>query len=131
MLKIYTTVQKHYNNSDVGVMMFSNDDLCFQSAFKVVNTEEAEGHLFGIKRALSYIKNIRPTYKLENIEFVFKSDEKRWIDLRIREDRYIRNVKHLLNVNISIKEPTTEDYKKLKLTEQQYLLQSKNNNEGR
>lgn len=123
MLKIYTAIKKHYTNTDVGVTLFNeNNELYFQSAFKIVNTEESEGHISGIKRALSYMKNIRPTYKIEDVECIFSSKEKRWIDLRIYEDRYIYHIRKILGINISTKEAEDKDKHNLMITEQQFLL---------
>lgn len=133
MLKIYTATQKHYNGTDVGVTMFTeNNEMCFQSAFKIVNTEESEGHLSGIKRALSFMKNVRSTYNISDAVCIFSSEESRWVDLRIKEDGYIRNIRHMLGINLSTKEPTEEDKKNLMITQKQYLLMYKNlGNDGR
>lgn len=128
MLKIYTAINKHYTSNDVGIVMLNeNNEIYFQSAFRVVNTEESEGHIFGIKRALSFIKNVRFNNKTDNkIICIFSTDEERWINLRLEEDRYIRNIKKLLNINLSTKQATKEDEKNLLLAKQQYLMLYKN-----
>ena len=109
-MKIYTVARKCCDGIDVGVVLRNNnDEICLKSGFKVADFKEYEGHLMGIRRGLSYIKNVKPQNLDEDVICIFSSKDSEWINLRLKEDRYIRTLKKYLHINIDTKEPTKDD----------------------
>jgi len=109
-MKIYTFVSKHYNDSDVGVILLGDyNQIYLQKGFKIVNTEESEGHIAGIKRALSFVKNMKPLYAKNDAECIFVSKEKHFVDLRLISDTYINFIKKELNIKVITKELNEND----------------------
>lgn len=109
-MKIYTFVSTHYNNSDVGVILLGDhNQIYLQKGFKIINTEESEGHIDGIKRALSFVKNMKPLYAKKDAECILVSKEKNLIDLRLTSDTYVNFIKNKLNIKITTKEPDEND----------------------
>ena len=109
-MKIYTFVSTHHDNSNVGVILLGDhNQIYLQKGFKITNTEESEGHMDGIKRALSFVKNMKPLYAKKDAECIFVSKEKNLIDLRLISDTYVNFVKNKLNIKIITKEPNESD----------------------
>ena len=113
-MKIYTAAKKRSDCIDVGVVLVNSENtICLASGFRVADNKEYEGHLMGIRRGLSYIKNVKPEYLVDDVHCIFSSEDRDWINLRIREDRYMRNLKKYLHINIDTKTPLDEDKKYL------------------
>ena len=87
-----------------------------------MNTEESEGHMAGIKRALSFVKNMKPLYAKNDAECIFVSKEKRFVDLRLISDTYINLVKKELSIQVTTKEPNDNDKYCLMLARQSCLI---------
>ena len=122
-MKIYTFVSKHYNDSDIGVVLLGDhNQIYLQKGFKIVNTEESEGHIAGIKRALSFVKNMKPLYAKNDAECIFVNKEKHFVDLRLISDTYINLVKKELNIQVTTKEPNNNDKYYLMLARQSCLI---------
>jgi hypothetical protein len=102
-MKIYTFVSTHYNNSDVGVILLGDhNQIYLQKGFKITNTEESEGHIDGIKRALSFVKNMKPLYAKEDAQCIFECDERAWTQTYLDKDPYTRMVRKALNINVEV-----------------------------
>ena len=109
-MKIYTFVSKYYNDSNVGVILLGDhNQIYLQKGFKITNTEESEGHIAGIKRALSFVKNMKPLYAKNDAECIFISKEKSFIDLKLNTDEYINFIKKELNIKVITKELNEND----------------------
>ena len=132
MIKLYISARKCPNNVDVGIVLLDKDEISLKTNFKVADLKEVEGYLMGIRRGLSYIKNTKQPQLNNNMICIFASNEQSWINLRIREDRYIQLIRKKLHINLSIREPIEEDIANLKLAKQQYISKYnlKNNQKG-
>ena len=134
-MKIYTITKKYNTGINVG-MILTNDEnkVCFESNFRVTSDKESDGHLMGIWRALSVIKNRGKNIDRQDIVCILPKDLKGWIDLRLREDRYTQHLKRMLNIEIITNNAKEEDNTYLKLAEQQCnknIIKPIKNNEGR
>ena len=122
-MKIYTDINKHFNNTDVGVVLLSDkNDIYLQTAFRISNPEDFEGHIAGIKRALSFVKNVKPLYAKEDVQCIFNSTERNWVDTRLATDTYIKQIKNSLNIKVFTEKPTEEDNYYLMIARQQHSL---------
>lgn len=120
-MKVYTSLGKSYNNTHVGVVLLSDrNDIYMTSNMSIQNTEDSEGHIAGIKRALSFVKNMKPLYAKNDLECIFESNEKQWVQSRLDEDLFINRTKESLGININIVEPTEQDQYYLRIAKQQY-----------
>ena len=109
-MKIYTFVSKYYNDSNVGVILLGDhNQIYLQKGFKITTAEESEGHIAGIKRALSFVKNMKPLYAKNDAECIFISKEKSFIDLKLNTDEYINFIKKELNIKVITKELNEND----------------------
>ena len=134
-MKIYTVAKKHNTNINVGMILINDENkVCFESNFGVTSDKESDGHLMGIWRALSVIKNRGKNIDRQDIVCILPKDLKGWIDLRLREDRYTQHLKRILNIEIITSNAKKEDNIYLKLAEQQCnknIIKPIKNNEGR
>lgn len=134
-MKICTVTKKHNTGINVGMILINNEDkVCFESNFCVTSDRESDGHLMGIWRALSVIKNRGKNADRQDIVCILPKDLKGWIDLRLREDRYTQHLKRMLNVEIITSNAKEEDNIYLKLAEQECnksIVKPIKNNEGR
>ena len=133
-MKIYTVTKKSKIGINVGMVLVNNyEEVCFDSHFNVTSDLETEGHLMGINRALSVIKNREKYQECKDIICVLPDDLKGWIDLRIREDRYMQHFRRMLNINIVTKGVSNNDQKFINLAKQKcdLIKQISKNNGGR
>jgi len=119
-MKICTVTKKHNTGINVGMILINDEDrVCFESNFCVTSDRESDGHLMGIWRALSVIKNRGKNVDHQDIVCILPKDLKGWIDLRLREDRYTQHLKRMLNIEIISKDINDEDKLYLNVAEQQ------------
>ena len=105
-MKIYTDINKHFNNTDVGVVLLSDkNDIYLQTAFRISNPEDFEGHIAGIKRALSFVKNMEPLYAKNDAEAIFECNERNFVANALRKDPYVKMINKRLGINVNIVEP--------------------------
>ena len=52
---------------------------------------------------------MKPLYAKDDLECIFESDEKQWVQARLDEDLFINCTKETLGININIIEPTEQD----------------------
>lgn len=116
-MKVYTKVKTHYNNSDVGIVLLSDkNDIYLQEGFKIQNTDNIEAHTYGIKRALSFVKNMKPLYAKNDMEILVPEDiELKNFQESIANDEYITMVSKQLDINVVSKENLlpNDDYFKM------------------
>lgn len=116
-MKVYTKVKTHYNNSDVGIVLLSDkNDIYLQEGFKIQNTDNIEAHTYGIKRALSFVKNMKPLYAKNDMEILVPEDiELKNFQESIANDEYITMVLKQLDINVVPKENLlpNDDYFKM------------------
>ena len=134
-MKIYTATKKYNSSINVGMILVNNENnICFESNFCVTSDKESDGHLMGIWRALSVIKNRGKNVDRQDIVCILPKDLKGWIDLRLREDRYTQHLKRMLNIEIILKDINDEDKLYLNVAEQQCNknnIKLVKNNDGR
>lgn len=125
-MKVYTTTAKFYNHTQVySILLSDKGDTYMQTAFMINNTEEFEGHVAGIKRALSFVKNMKPLYAKNDMECIFDSQEKNFVQSKLENDLYVKRIKQELGININITEPkTSEDKQYLQYAKRQQELES-------
>lgn len=106
-MKIYTKAKVLNNSSVVGIVLVGDkNQIYMMNGVELQTTDRNSALLYGIKRAISFVKNNKPLYANEDVEIfasipsVRKSD----FDLfnkKLFEDEYIQ--KFLQEKNISMK----------------------------
>lgn len=102
-MKIYTTVSKCFNRSNIGVVLLGDhEQMYLETALQVNEVDDYKAHAEGIKRALSFVKNMKPLYAKEDAQCIFECDEKVWTQTYLDKDPYIRLVRKALNINVEV-----------------------------
>ena len=102
-MKIYTTVSKCFNRSNIGVVLLGEQDQIYlETAIQLAEVDNYKAHAEGIKRALSFVKNMKPLYAKEDAQCIFECDERAWTQTYLDKDPYTRMVRKALNINVEV-----------------------------
>jgi len=102
-MKIYTTVSKCFNRSNIGVVLVSEQEQIYlETAMQLAEVDDYKAHAEGIKRALSFVKNMKPLYAKEDAQCIFECDERAWTQTYLDKDPYTRMVRKALNINVEV-----------------------------
>jgi hypothetical protein len=109
IMKIYTRVDERKSGlesaSYVGtVLVGDQDQIYFKDGFKLTVQDKVSAHLYGLKRCISFIKNVKPLHCNDMIHFVHDNvrvDIDRELNDRIACDEYVQ--KFIKEKGISIK----------------------------
>lgn len=123
-MKVYTKVKTHYNHSDVGIVLLSDkNDIYLQEGFKIQNTDNIEAHTYGIKRALSFVKNMKPLYAKNDLEVLIPEDvNEKLFQSRLKTDSYISYIQENLNIKIIPQQTILENDEYFKMIAGHQLL---------
>lgn len=90
-MKIYSAVGSKNRHLYVGVVLVGDKDQIYMSSgFKINSQNELSANLFGIKRALSFVKNNKPIYATEDI--VVYSTSNQSMETKLQSDEYFKRV---------------------------------------
>ena len=102
-MKIYTTVSKCFNRSNIGVVLVGEQEQIYlETAMQLAEVDNYKAHAEGIKRALSFVKNMKPLYAKEDAQCIFECDERAWTQTYLDKDLYTRMVRKALNINVEV-----------------------------
>jgi hypothetical protein len=98
IMKIYTKVDERKmgleSASFVGtVLVGDNDQIYFKNGFKLTVQDKVSAHLYGLKRCISFIKNVKPLHCNNMIHFLHDNvrvDIDRELNDRIASDEYVQ-----------------------------------------
>ena len=98
IMKIYTKVDERKmgleSASFVGtVLVGDNDQIYFKDGFKLTVQDKVSAHLYGLKRCISFIKNVKPLHCNNMIHFLHDNvrvDIDRELNDRIASDEYVQ-----------------------------------------
>lgn len=107
-MRVYTAVDDYNHSSNVGVVLVGDkDQIYFKDGFKLTIQDKVSSHVYGLKRAISFVKNMKPLYCNDGMLQIFhdnvRVDMDREIMDRINSDEYIRRFVEERNVKISTK----------------------------
>lgn len=109
-MKIYTDVNKFYNRLNVGIVLLGDhNQIYLEDAIQICEEEEYKGHVIGIERAISFVKNMKPLYAKKDAECIFNSNESNWVQTKINSNIYLNRFKETTGISIDIKKPSDED----------------------
>lgn len=117
-MKIYTQVQKNNSKSNVGIVFVGDkDQIYMMENIQVTTTDDISAHLFGIKKAISFVKNMTPLYANNDIEChpVINDDKNEEFMDRINKDEYIQQFLLTKNINIDLNKSNTDFDKQMNL----------------
>ena len=97
-MKIYTSVDERKigleSASFVGaVLVGDHDQIYFKDGFKLTIQDKVSAHLYGLKRCISFVKNVKPLHCNDMIHFVHDNvrvDIDRELNDRIASDEYVQ-----------------------------------------
>lgn len=110
-MKIYTKVDERKmgleSASFVGtVLVGDNDQIYFKNGFKLTVQDKVSAHLYGLKRCISFIKNVKPLHCNNMIHFLHDNvrvDIDRELNDRIASDEYIQRFIEERDIKIEAK----------------------------
>ena len=106
-MKIYTKAKVLNNSSVVGIVLVGDkNQIYMMNGVELQTTDRNSALLYGIKRAISFVKNNKPLYANEDVEIFTSIPNVRKSDFdsfnkKLFEDEYIQ--KFLQEKNISMK----------------------------
>lgn len=110
-MKIYTQVQKNKFNTYVGVVLVGDkDQIYMMNGCQLQTNDELSAHLYGIKRALSFVKFNKPLHANDNIEYhtSIKDDNISELKSLIDKDEYIGRFLSEKNIQLNIEKSKTD-----------------------
>ena len=116
-MKVYTSVNDYNYSTNVGVILVGDkDQIYFEDGFKLTTQDKVSAHVYGLKRAISFVKNMKPLYCNNGILQIFHDDvrvnmDKEVMD-RIEADEYIRRFVDERNIKISTKNKDLSEFDK-------------------
>lgn len=116
-MKIYTSVNDYNYSTNVGVVLVGDmNQVYFEDGFKLTTQDKVSAHVYGLKRAISFVKNMKPLYCQKNILEIFhdnvRVDMDKEIMDRIEADEYIRRFVKGKDIKISAKNKDLTDFDK-------------------
>lgn len=110
-MKIYTKVDERKmgleSASFVGaVLVGDNDQIYFKNGFKLTVQDKVSAHLYGLKRCISFIKNVKPLHCNDMIYFLHDNvrvDIDRELNDRIASDEYVQRFVEERGIKIEAK----------------------------
>ena len=109
IMKIYTKVEERKygmeSSSVVGAVLVGDDNqIYFKDGFKLTVQDKVSAHMYGLKRCISFVKNMKPLHCNDMIHFVHDNvrvDIDRELNDRIASDEYVQ--RFIQEKQISIK----------------------------
>jgi len=93
-MKIYTRTEERGNASMVGaVLVGDNNQIYFKNGFKITIQDKVSAHMYGLKRCISFVKNMNPLHCNDMIHFLhdeIRPDIDKEINDRIACDEYVQ-----------------------------------------
>lgn len=117
-MKIYTQVQKFQSKSNVGIVLVGDKDQIYMMDNIQVNTQdEISSHLYGIKKALSFVKNNKPLYANNDIECHpnIKNEKENEFIQKLNKDEYINQFLVSKNIKAELVNSNTDFDKQMNL----------------
>lgn len=117
-MKIYTQVQKNNSKSNVGIVLVGDKNQVYMMDNIQLNTQdEISSHLYGIKKAISFVKNNKPLYANNDIEChpIINNNKNEEFISRMNKDEYIQQFLKEKNISISLNKSNTDFDKQMNL----------------
>lgn len=115
-MKIYTKTKILNNSSSVGVVLVGDkNQIYMMDGVHLQTTDINSAHLYGIKRAISFVKNNKPLYANSDIEIYASIPSVRKSDFdifnnKLHEDKYIKQFLNEKNISISNNNKIVSDF---------------------
>ena len=94
-MKVYTTVNDYNYSTNVGVVLVGDKDQVYmEDGFKLTTQDKVSAHVYGLKRAISFVKNMKPLYCNNGMLQIFHDN------IRVDMDREVMDGL----INIMVKE---------------------------
>lgn len=93
-MKVYTSVEERGLTTMVGTILVGDkDQIYFKDGFKLTICDKVSGHIYGLKRCISFIKNVKPLHCNDMIHFLHDNvrvDIDKEMNDRIACDEYVQ-----------------------------------------
>ena len=104
-MRVYTSVNDYNYSTNVGVVLVGDKDQVYmEDGFKLTIQDKASAHVYGLKRAISFVKNVKPLFCNKGMLQIFQDnirvDMDREVMDRINSDEYIQRFIEQRNIKI-------------------------------
>jgi len=92
-MKIYTTIRELPHSTMVGATLANDqNEILFSSGFRITLCDKVSGHMYGVKRCLSYAKanNVNDDVIKLNLKDMVRVDIDRELLDRVQADEYVK-----------------------------------------
>lgn len=116
-MRVYTSVNDYNYSTNVGVVLVGDkDQVYFEDGFKLTTQDKVSAHVYGLKRAISFVKNMKPLYCNNGMLQIFQDNvrvdmDKEVMD-RINSDEYIQRFVEQRNIKITTQNKDLTDFDK-------------------
>lgn len=116
-MKVYTSVNNYNYSTNVGVVLVGDKDQVYmEDGFKLTIQDKVSAHVYGLKRAISFVKNLNPLYCNNGMLQIFQDNvrvdmDKEVMD-RINFDEYIQRFVEQRNIKITTQNKDLTDFDK-------------------
>lgn len=105
-MRVYTSVNDYNYSTNVGVILVGDKNQVYmEDGFKLTIQDKVSAHVYGLKRAISFVKNIKPLYCNNGMLQIFQDnvrvDMDREVMDRINSDEYIQRFIEQRNIKIT------------------------------
>lgn len=105
-MKIYTSVNDYNYSTNVGVVLVGDKNQVYmEDGFKLTIQDKVSAHVYGLKRAISFVKNVKPLFCNNGMLQIFQDNIRVDIDRevmdRINFDEYIQRFIEKRNIKIT------------------------------
>ena len=134
-MKVYTSVNDYNYSTNVGVVLVGDKDQVYmEDGFKLTIQDKVSAHVYGLKRAISFVKNVKPLFCNNGMLQIFQDnvrvDMDREVMDRINSDEYIQRFIEQRNIKITTQNKDLTDFDKEMLMRAGIKVAPRNFNKG-
>ena len=116
-MRVYTSVNDYNYSTNVGVVLVGDKEQVYmEDGFKLTIQDKASAHVYGLKRAISFVKNVKPLFCNNGMLQIFQDnirvDMDREVMDRINSDEYIQRFIEQRNIKITTQNKDLTDFDK-------------------
>lgn len=131
-MKIYTKTN-NLNKKTVGLVLVGDDNQIYMmNAVQLQSNDDNLAHLMGIKRAMSFVRNMKPLHANNDIEIFnsIKEENQKLFEKQLKEDKYVQRFLKDKKISLTYNRDKNDFDKQMMMVAQHQINFSFNNQQG-